>query len=1769
MGRRECPWDWGVSLSGEALGDRSGLGPAACRAPRSPCERMRGAPGRSLATGWVALLAACCLARGAAAGNGAFTIRHEKTSKCLQVKNSQIMAADCKETNETLWKWVSQNRLFHLGSRQCLGLNIAKPASPLKMVNCDSQLMLWWRCVDASVFGASQYKLTLKDNVVTASINSSDAWRRSNSSDDICEYPYREIYTRDGNSYGRPCEFPFLVNKTWYHDCIRDETHTDGDWCATTSSYNQDAKWGICLKPEDGCRDTWEHDPGSESCYQLNTQSALSWKEAYISCQTQGGDLLSITNTSELSYIQAKDGIAEVFWIGLNQLDISGGWQWSDHTPLNFLNWNPDMQNVSPLDGSSCVAMNAASGQWQSYHCGTALPYVCKKPLNNTKSELPDVWRYLETQCDSGWLPYSGFCYMLMNNQASWNMASQSCRENKSDLISIHSLAGVELVVTKLHNETKEEIWMGFMNENTPALFKWSDGSKVVFTYWDQNEPKIPFNSTPNCVSYSGKLGRWRVKSCEEKLKYVCMKKGEVLNETSDKHCFPKEGWKRHGDFCYKIHNNKVSFGAQCNLTIMNRFEQEFINSLIGKYSKGKEKYFWIGLQDINRSGKYTWGESDGRKNEAVMYTNWNSLQPAFPGGCVAMSSGKSLGKWEAKDCKTFTALSICKNYTGPPRQPEVLPKPTDPCPPGWQNGSGLACYKFFHSERLLRTRTWEEAERFCEALGGHLPSFSDVAEMKNLHYILRDIISNDRWVWVGLNKRNPDSLGTWQWSDNNPETTVVMSHDFQRDVYDIRDCAALKTTRISRRYFWRLHFYDDRQLDFYLKPFLCDARLEWVCQITKGSTPKTPEWYTPDVDGIHGPPLVIDGAEFWFVPDKNLTYQEAALYCANNDSDLASVDSYTKLRALLTKIEKLSGAEQKWWLKYMDHGASHHSPLQLFPRFHDRFWRDCWYISSKGWYRDYPINCNLKLPFICEKSNASLLEKHEPEYHPRKGGCPKEWILFQNKCFLKIEHRFLTFKEANEVCETFGGTLPSISSQAEQDFLTSLLPGLEENIWIGLKFFFNIRENKWVDGSRLLYSNFHPLLRGRLRKIPFDMFDEELNNQCGIMLNNPKSLYVGTWNFLPCAEEHFLGICQKSAGAADNQTQQVLSETLTYQNVHYTVILKNLSWYDALRECKQKNMQLVSITDQYQQAFLTVQAAVRNYPLWIGLFSKDDGKHYGWADGKRIDFSRWSEEDEETSEECVFLDIDGFWKTSACSSENPGAICYLPRNETEKEQVVEHIKCPHKFKNTPWISFQNSCYTFMITKDRWQEMKSQEAHHLCKKINPDAFVLNIRDEEENNFVVEQLHSFSGLATWVWLGVIYDDSDNSLKWYDETYVSYNNWKQGRPNVKKNQFFAGVNRDGFWDIYNLTQNWQALQFNQHSILACKMEMGPRENKPPLPEYILHGNSTYKVLQKKITWYEALRECKQNGSDLVSIHSESHQVFLEDIVKRDGYPLWLGLSSLDGSESNLEWSDGSEFDYRPWELENSTSIGSCVFLDTKGFWKRKRCTDVVDGAICYTSSDKRRLQPQQARGSSRCPQGTRTSQWLQYKDHCYAFDMALYNFSVYTAEEAKRVCQKLDPSATLLTIKDAEENTFVSKHIRQNYLITRRVWLGLSQNFKAKSLNWLDGSAVKYANWANGTSKDNGKCSVILSTNGTWSEVDCSHSKGRVVCKAPLGTNHTGVAITFALLIILVLIAGLIWYLYKKKRLQWGGFFAVRYERGMNEDETDSMFTKDGY
>ncbi|XP_030885758.1 secretory phospholipase A2 receptor [Leptonychotes weddellii] len=1512
-------------------------------------------------------------------GNDPFTIVNENMGKCIKPLNDWIVATDCGGSRDVLWKWVSQHRLFHLQSQKCLGLDITKPTDSLRMFNCDSSALLWWKCEHHSLYGAAQYRLALKNGHAVASTNSSDVWKKGGTEENLCDQPY--------------------------HDMILTE----------------------------------------------------------------------------------KEGIPRIFWIGLNQLYSARGWEWSDHRPLNFLNWDPDMPSAPMIiGGSSCARMDAMSGLWQSFSCEAQLPYVCKKPLNNTV-ELTDVWTYLDTHCDAGWLSNNGFCYLLVNESDSWDKAHTKCKALSGDLISIHSLADVEVVVTKLHNgDAKEEIWIGLKNKNVPSLFQWSDGTEVTLTYWNKNEPNVPYNKTPNCVSYLGKLGQWKVQSCEEKLKYVCKKKGEQINDTtSDKMCPPDEGWKRHGEICYKIYKDEVPFGTNCNLTITSRFEQEYLNDMIKKYTKSPGKYFWTGLRDIDSHGEYSWTGVGGVK-QAVTFSNWNFLEPASPGGCVAMATGKSLGKWEVKDCRNFRALSVCKKISGPIQPEEVAPKPEDPCPEGWHSfPSSLSCYKLFHIERIVRKRNWEEAERFCQALGGHLPSFTHMDEIKEFLHFLMDQFSDQRWLWIGLNKRSPDLLGSWEWSDHTPVSTILMENEFQQD-YDIRDCAAVKVTQSPGRRSW--YFYDDREF-IYLRPFACDTKLEWVCQIPKGRTPKTPDWYNPERAGIHGPPVVIEGSEYWFVADPHLNYEEAVLYCASNHSSLATLTSLAGLKAIKNKIANISSDEQKWWVRTAEQPADRRRSISRYPWLHFpiTFREECLCMSAKTWFSDLnkPADCGTKLPFICEKYNVSSLEKYSPD-SAAKIQCSGDWITFQNKCFLKIKPKSLTFSQASDTCRTYGGTLPSVLSQREQDFITSLLPDMEATLWIGLRWTAYERINKWTDNRELTYSNFHPLLVGGRLKIPTHIFEEESQYDCALILNLQKSPYTGTWNFTSCSERHTLSLCQKYSEVESKQTLQNTSDTVKYLNNLYKIILKNMTWFDALRECQKDNMQLVSITDPYQQAFLTVQAVLHNSSLWIGLSSQDDELNFGWSDGKRVQFSRWAENNGQL-EDCVILDTDGFWKTSDCDHMQPGVICYYPGNDTEKEvKALDNVQCPSPVLFTPWIPFQNSCYNFIIAKTEYMATPPDEVHSKCQKMNPKSHVLSIRDEKENNFVLEQLLHFSNMASWVMLGITYE-------------IDYK------------------------EEYNTT----------------------------LPQFIPYEDGIYNIIQKKVTWYEALNMCSQSGGYLASVHDQNGQLFLEDLVKRDGFPLWIGLSSHDGSESSFEWSDGSTFDYIPWK--DKPSAGNCVVLDPKGIWRHEKCKSLSDGAICYKPTKSKEVSSHTY--SSRCPTVKENeSQWIQYKEHCYTSDRALRNFS-----EAKQFCSKLDHSATIVTIEDEDENKFVSRLMRENNNITMRVWLGLSQYSADQSWNWLDGSKVTFVKWANKSKSGGGKCSVLLASNETWIKVECSQGYGRVVCKVPLGPDYRGITITFAVLSVLALISALVWFLFQRNRSHWPGFSSVRYEQGMNEDE----------
>lgn len=1333
-----------------------------------------------------------------------FFIRSEQLNMCIRVYTSGIFLANCSQpSSNMLWKWGSANRLFNYGTSQCLGLNVHDKERPLRMSECDNTLFtFWWKCHDNELMSPSNYRLVAENGQVVAR-RLSHKWKHfTTQNDDLCAHPFQEIYTLRGNSSGKPCDFPFKFNKTWHTECIKEGRDSGLIWCPTATVIHSHRvnKWGFCPSDDGGCGTFWEKRPDMDICYQFNLFHFLPWSRARSYCQAQGGDLLSITDLPEHEYISKRlNGTKDLFWIGLNNLGETTGWQWSDDSPLAMVNWKSD-KSRGPFLEMRCGVFNSRQLFWQSKDCESSSPsYGCKKYLNRTIIEPFDAWKYYPTHCDSGWFAYNRNCYKLQTEKQSWINASSSCNQNKSELISITSLADVELLFTLLHNENVTETWIGLMSNATPVMFKWNDGTPVTLTNWHKHEPNIIIGTDHLCVSAQETEGHWNVRRCEEEIVSVCKKAGRVQASVSEKDTGCHEDWERHGEFCYRIDNTSRSFENASSrndcplLTVANRFEQAFVNSMINHLVTSEDSYIWIALQDENSTREYRWKTNNGSP-EALRYTNWNKYQPSSSGGCIAMRSGSQAGRWEVKDCQSFEAMSFCKQKLNEEKRTSGNSDSgyfnekfnEDSCVHGWESETHLHnCYKVFHVEKILTKRTWDEAEEFCQGYGAHLASFYNVDEEIFLDKLLSTMFSptDRRRFWIGLNRRNPLSGGSWEWSDGTP----VIS-PFMQDMYidsHVKFCATYKA--------------DNR-----IVPLDCAAKLEWICSISKGVQIKIPDWHVGEV-----PWMFFRGANYFFYGDAS-SFQVFQFACGWLGGRLLTIHSLAEQEFIAAKLKKVSKGRINWWI-----GLLAENPGDQF-RWEDKLplvyqnWDSernrtvpvnntrCGYISKEtGLWSD--ADCEVDLPGICKSTRKYWVEKeikedrHQNISETQHGECPKEWLYFGNKCFLvtipKDNGNSEDWYSAHAYCSNHGGRLASVENKMEQAFITMQLFGHKSSIWIG--------EHKTEISSKnvdtLKYSNWSPMniiqhhADGHSSDIP------QQESLCTLMSNNNNFHITGKWYLDSCNNTGYGFGCEKEQDTSKRTVPESdmypLPDVLEYGNRTYRILRGNMTWTEAMNICLENAEQLVSITDQYYQAFLTVIINRIGYPHWIGLSTLHEDGDFEWSDGTRSLFTSWRDEGSQFLGECTYIDTDGDWSADDCETILQGAVCHVPLEQPIPE---DRGICPET--DVQWIQFKNNCYSFSTVLNG---AMLREAYRVCKQQGSD--LLSIKDEEENTFLVQQLQHLHSSIIFIWLSIIYKQESDSVMWYDETPLNYSNWAAGEPewNRRAGLCAAVAVQDGGW------------------------------------------------------------------------------------------------------------------------------------------------------------------------------------------------------------------------------------------------------------------------------------------------------------------------------------------------------------------------------------
>ncbi|CAH1785530.1 unnamed protein product [Owenia fusiformis] len=534
----------------------------------------------------------------------------------------------------------------------------------------------------------------------------------------------------------------------------------------------------------------WKYYSATGKCYFFNTQDhsggtgpwGLTWRGARNWCMANGGDLASIHSKEETDFILSvwpQDTDWWDWWIGLNELDLSGGYKWSDGSPLDYENW----AKGEPNDWKGhelCSELRYArgrilKGQWNDQVCSFIRGFICKKnprgrppPATPRPIELPG-------NCPPTFVPFGNKCYNFVPMKKKWNDAQAYCyglgaaSSKEVNLASIADDVEQGYITSQLINKPYK-YWIGMRQLERPSdrqkgKFYWIDNSDVTYTNWNRGEPNG--GADPNlCVQiYNNafRAGEWNDEWCTDSEFFICQTLKDVKYPQPPQLPNPcGSGNTAYGPGCYNLVSIPSTWQdaqTECRrqegydlVSITSQHEQGFIRALMKQNDMIYNAMpMWTGLTDRTDPGHYEW-----TNKWPVIYTNWGDGQPVKnSGGCVLVRPDD--GRWYDTDCSTL-AYGLCKKSDA---KPPYTPKRYGQCPhtrdgDDWV-GYDVSCYLFRPKESLSHG----DAEVACQALDARLVSVHSDEETNFIVSRLAKTISYT--CWVGLMK----SLSRgYQWKD-------------------------------------------------------------------------------------------------------------------------------------------------------------------------------------------------------------------------------------------------------------------------------------------------------------------------------------------------------------------------------------------------------------------------------------------------------------------------------------------------------------------------------------------------------------------------------------------------------------------------------------------------------------------------------------------------------------------------------------------------------------------------------------------------------------------------------------------------------------------------------------------------------------------------------------------------------------------------------------------------------------------------------------------
>jgi hypothetical protein len=210
---------------------------------------------------------------------------------------------------------------------------------------------------------------------------------------------------------------------------------------------------------------TWKINPNNNNEYAI--VNCDSWRKCEAEAKSMNARIVSITTASLNSWIVDNLLDNKAAWIGLNDIDQEGSYQWSGGEDFDYKNWNTGEPNNYQEED---VASMLGNGKW------------------NDDSVNTNIGRAVFERVKSDWKvnPANNHSYRLIKCN-SWAQCQAQAQKLGANLVTINDEAEQTWLTSSFSSTTR--YWIGLTDKAEEDVFTWISGESTSYRNWNKGEP--------------------------------------------------------------------------------------------------------------------------------------------------------------------------------------------------------------------------------------------------------------------------------------------------------------------------------------------------------------------------------------------------------------------------------------------------------------------------------------------------------------------------------------------------------------------------------------------------------------------------------------------------------------------------------------------------------------------------------------------------------------------------------------------------------------------------------------------------------------------------------------------------------------------------------------------------------------------------------------------------------------------------------------------------------------------------------------------------------------------------------------------------------------------------------------------------------------------------------------------------------------------------------------------------------------------------------